>query len=82
MKRLTVFLITLLASFVSPSSQACVSVTAKEPFSSCDYLCNYCAYVLDTSTNFAFTDDVCTVFQTGACDGKPVNGKTYTCCSL
>jgi hypothetical protein len=68
-------------AFASPSMQTCVSVTVTEPFVSCDYMCNYCAFTLGTN-NFVFPDGVCTVFPTGGCDGRPVEGKTYQCCSV
>ena len=45
----------------------------------CSWMCDYCANNLGT-TNYYFTDSVCT-YQTGGCQGNPIAGKTYTCCS-
>ena len=45
----------------------------------CSWMCDYCANNLGT-TNYYFTDSVCT-YQTGGCQGNPIEGKIYTCCS-
>ena len=45
----------------------------------CAWMCDYCANNLGT-TNYYFTDSVCT-YGTSGCQGNPLAGKTYTCCS-
>ena len=45
----------------------------------CSWMCDYCNTQLGT-TNYYFTDNVCT-YETGGCQGNPIAGKTYTCCS-
>jgi hypothetical protein len=47
----------------------------------CAWMCNYCSNQLGTS-NYYFTDSVCTYQEGQGCVGNPVAGKTYTCCSL
>jgi len=46
----------------------------------CQWMCNYCEQSLGT-TNYYFTDGVCT-YQQGGCTGNPQVGVTYICCSL
>ena len=46
----------------------------------CAWMCEYCQNQLGT-TNYYFTDGVCT-YQSGGCVGNPQVGKTYTCCSV
>ena len=45
----------------------------------CAWMCQYCENNLGT-TNYYFTDGVCT-YQSGGCVGNPQVGVTYTCCS-
>jgi len=46
----------------------------------CAWMCNYCETQLGT-TNYYFTDGVCTYQQGQGCVGNPIAGKLYTCCS-
>jgi hypothetical protein len=46
----------------------------------CAWMCSYCENTLGT-TNYYFTDGVCS-YQTGGCVGNPQVGVKYTCCSL
>ena len=45
----------------------------------CAWMCEYCANNLGTN-NYFFPDGVCT-YAPGGCQGNPVAGVTYTCCS-
>jgi len=45
----------------------------------CAWMCEYCANNLKTNNNY-FTDSVCK-YENGRCQGNPLAGKTYTCCS-
>ena len=56
----------------------CVSFNVS-PGTGCAWMCNYCQDQLGT-TNYYFTDGVCT-YQEGGCQGNPMAGVTYTCCS-
>jgi hypothetical protein len=47
----------------------------------CAWMCNYCASQLGTS-NYYFTDGVCSYQQGQGCVGNPIAGKTYTCCAI
>ena len=49
------------------------------PGTGCAWMCNYCESQLGT-TNYYFTDGVCT-YQSGGCNGNPQVGASYTCCS-
>ena len=49
------------------------------PGTGCSWMCEYCQNQLGT-TNYYFTDGVCT-YQEGGCAGSPQVGVTYTCCS-
>jgi hypothetical protein len=49
------------------------------PGTGCAWMCNYCQTQLGT-TNYYFTDGVCT-YQSGGCVGNPQAGGSYTCCS-
>lgn len=49
------------------------------PGTGCAWMCEYCENNLGT-TNYYFTDGVCT-YQSGGCVGNPQVGVTYTCCS-
>ncbi len=62
----------------SNSSNGCVTFTVGQG-TGCDWMCNYCYNQLGTS-NYYFTDDVCT-YQSGGCVGNPIAGKQYTCCA-
>jgi len=46
----------------------------------CQWMCNYCEQSLGT-TNYYFTDGVCT-YQSSGCTGNPQVGVTYTCCTI
>lgn len=56
----------------------CVSFTVTSG-TGCAWMCTYCANQLGTN-NYYFTDGVCT-YQTGGCQGNPLTGVVYTCCS-
>jgi hypothetical protein len=56
----------------------CVSFSVGQG-TGCSWMCEYCQNQLGTS-NYYFTDDVCT-YQEGGCTGNPQVGVTYTCCS-
>ena len=47
----------------------------------CAWLCQYCENALGT-TNYYFTNDVCTYQQGQGCVGNPEQGVQYTCCSV
>ena len=56
----------------------CVSFSVG-PGTGCAWMCQYCQDTLG-STNYYFTDGVCS-YQEGGCAGNPIVGVTYTCCS-
>jgi hypothetical protein len=56
----------------------CVSFSVG-PGTGCAWMCQYCQDQLG-STNYYFTDGVCS-YQEGGCTGNPIVGVTYTCCS-
>ena len=60
------------------SPNGCVSFQVSAG-TGCAWMCNYCATTLGT-TNYYFTDNVCT-YETGGCVGNPQVGVVYTCCS-
>ncbi len=62
---------------IMPQS-SCVSLQVASG-TGCAWMCDYCANQLGTN-NYYFTDGVCTYESTG-CQGNPMAGKTYTCCS-
>jgi len=62
----------------SPTTH-CVTFTVSQG-TGCDWMCNYCANQLGTS-NYYFTDNVCTYQDGVGCVGNPYAGKSYTCCS-
>ena len=66
-------------SCVTLSENKCVSFVVG-PGTGCDWMCNYCANTLGTSSYY-FTSPVCT-YETTGCAGNPVAGVGYTCCSL
>jgi hypothetical protein len=47
----------------------------------CAWMCNYCANQLGT-TNYYFTDGVCSYQYGVGCVGNPITGKSYTCCAV
>jgi hypothetical protein len=49
------------------------------PGTGCDWMCSYCANQLGTN-NYYFQDGVCS-YQGQGCQGNPVAGKMYVCCS-
>ena len=59
-------------------SNSCVSFQVSAG-TGCAWMCNYCANTLGT-TNYYFTDSVCT-YETGGCIGTPQVGVLYTCCA-
>jgi hypothetical protein len=92
--KITQILIGILAtSFQMINGQQCKAVSAVPrimPQSSCvsfqvasgtgcAWMCDYCANQLGTN-NYYFTDGVCT-YESSGCQGYPLAGKTYTCCS-
>jgi len=60
-------------------SNKCVTFTVSQG-TGCAWMCNYCATQLGTS-NYYFTDNVCTYKDGVGCVGNPYAGKSYTCCS-
>ena len=62
-----------------PPSNNCVSFVVGTG-TGCGWMCAYCANQLGTN-NYYFTDGVCT-YESGGCAGSPVEGRTYTCCSI
>ena len=60
------------------SPNGCVSFQVSAG-TGCAWMCNYCATTLGT-TNYYFTDNVCT-YETGGCVGNPQVGVVYTCCT-
>jgi len=63
---------------ITSSSNNCISFSVS-PGTGCAWMCNYCANQLGTN-NYYFTDNVC-VYQPGGCEGNPISGVTYSCCS-
>ena len=63
--------------FLVPNT--CVSFTISQD-TGCQWMCDYCANVLDTS-DYYFTDGVCS-YEEGGCAGNPQVDVTYKCCSL
>jgi hypothetical protein len=66
------------SSAVNASPNNCVSFQVSAG-TGCAWMCNYCASTLGT-TNYYFTDSVCT-YETGGCVGSPQVGVLYTCCA-
>ena len=56
----------------------CISFSVSQG-TGCSWMCNYCANQLGTN-NYYFSDGVCK-YASGGCEGNPIAGKTYTCCS-
>jgi len=56
----------------------CISFSVSQG-TGCNWMCNYCASQLGTN-NYYFSDGVCK-YGTSGCEGNPIAGKTYTCCS-
>ena len=73
-----VFLCSLTNQLITPQNN-CVSFSVGQG-TGCAWMCSYCASSLGTN-NYYFTDGVC-LYQAGGCNGNPVAGKTYTCCSV
>jgi hypothetical protein len=82
-------LLAIAAAFFAADARTCVSSVNASPNNcvsfqvssgtGCAWMCNYCANTLGT-TNYYFTDDVCT-YETGGCVGSPQVGVLYTCCA-
>jgi hypothetical protein len=87
MRFLSAFFIAYLANILSAQhcdtdntvENNCVQFTVASG-TGCQWMCNYCEQTLGT-TNYYFTDGVCT-YETGGCVGTPQVGAKYTCCSL
>ena len=60
-------------------NNGCISFSVSQG-TGCSWMCNYCATNLGTS-NYYFTDNVCTYESGVGCVGNPIAGKLYTCCS-
>ena len=69
---------TTISSRTSNSPNNCISFSVS-PGTGCAWMCNYCANQLGTN-NYYFTNNVC-VYQPGGCEGNPISGVTYSCCS-
>ena len=52
------------------------------PGITCDWMCNYCASQLNSSSYY-FLPPVCSPsdYQSGGCIGNPQAGVSYSCCS-
>ena len=72
--------ISLVISQEKECSNQCVSFTVGSG-TGCEWMCNYCATTLGTS-NYYFTDNVCSYESGVGCVGQPIAGKQYTCCSM
>ena len=64
---------------IGPIKNQCVQFSVSSG-TGCAWMCNYCATQLGTS-NYYFTDGVCSYQQGEGCVGNPIVGKTYTCCA-
>ena len=64
---------------IGPISNQCVQFSVSSG-TGCAWMCNYCASQLGTS-NYYFTDGVCSYQEGQGCVGNPIAGKTYTCCA-
>ena len=60
-------------------SNKCVQFTVSSG-TGCAWMRNYCATQLGTS-NYYFTDGVCSYQEGQGCVGNPIAGKQYTCCT-
>jgi hypothetical protein len=78
MRFLVLSLLVLAVAAQTCSLNNCVSFTVG-PGTGCDWMCNYCANTLGTSSYY-FTTPVC-AYASGGCIGDPVSGVQYTCCS-
>jgi hypothetical protein len=72
-------LILCLAAVCSVQGSNCLSFTVGQG-TGCSWMCNYCATNLGTS-NYYFTDNVCTYESGAGCVGNPIAGRLYTCCA-
>jgi hypothetical protein len=71
--------VSLIHGSIDKLSTNCVTFSVS-PGTGCAWMCNYCSNQLGTN-NYYFTNNVCT-YGTGGCNGNPVAGVQYTCCTL
>jgi hypothetical protein len=71
--------VTSLMNTLLTYEEKCISFSVG-PGTGCEWMCNYCATMLNTS-NYYFSPDVCS-YESGGCVGNPQTGVTYSCCSL
>ena len=69
---------TVFAQVCTVSNNNCITFLIGEG-TGCDWMCNYCASMLNSSSYF-FLPSVCTYASSG-CVGNPQPGVSYSCCT-